>query len=69
MRIELINILHEFYFLQISAAWKEQTISYAGSTKTIKQGLFVKGKVNLLGFAPVLEININDKVSTAETRY
>ncbi|XP_022801157.1 uncharacterized protein LOC111338874 [Stylophora pistillata] len=48
--------------LIISAAWKDQKVPYAGSVKAIKKGVFIKGTINILGFAPAVEILLSDKV-------
>lgn len=50
------------FYYQISASWAEQKVPYAGATKNIKKGVFIQGKINILGFAPTVEILLNDKV-------
>ncbi|XP_074608868.1 uncharacterized protein LOC141863292 [Acropora palmata] len=47
--------------LIISASWADQKVPYAGATKNIKKGVFIQGKINILGFAPTVEILLNDK--------
>ncbi|CAH3136107.1 unnamed protein product [Pocillopora meandrina] len=47
--------------LIISAAWKDQKVPYAGATKEIKKGVFIKGTINILGFAPSVEILLSNE--------
>ena len=56
---------HIFYtfICKISAAWKDQKVPYAGATKEIKKGVFIKGTINILGFAPSVEILLSNEVT------
>ena len=53
-----------FCYQQISAAWANQKVPYAGATKDIKKGVYIKGTINILGFAPSVEILLSDEVRT-----
>lgn len=54
-----------FCYQQISASWANQKVPYAGATKDIKKGVYIKGTINILGFAPSVEILLSDEVRTS----
>ena len=53
-----------FCLFKISAAWKNQKVPYAGSVQAIKKGVYIKGTINILGFAPGVEILLSDEVTS-----
>ena len=64
MFLFLLFFVFFFCYGQISAAWADQKVPYAGATKEIKKGVYIKGTINILGFAPSVEILLSDEVRT-----
>ena len=49
--------------VQISCALSKQNVPYGGGTKAIPKGLFIQGKIVILGLEAALKLELSDTVS------